>query len=167
MWCGRIGPGMATNTEPFGIEQSAVSVDRLQRELDGSSDDESGAHSAQVLSSVLDELFEDGSFTFEEEMVKGSLDELLVLLVALRDGGSHGKGLMEDLSQLFDADLSPGTVYPRLHELDEEGLLEVHELVRTKEYRLDDRDAARDQVAEAMQQHLAIGLFLRTALEEL
>jgi len=161
---------MATNTDvdPFDIEQSTVSIDRLQQELDGggeaTADD---PRSAQVLSSVLAELFPEESFTFEEETVKGSLDELLLLLVALRDGGSHGKGLMEDLSQLFDAQLSPGTVYPRLHELDEEGLFEVHELVRTKEYRLDDREAAREQIAEAMQQHLVMGLFLRTALDEL
>jgi len=161
---------MATNTDvdPFDIEQSTVSIDRLQQELDGggeaTADD---PRSAQVLSSVLAELFPEESFTFEEETVKGSLDELLLLLVALRDGGSHGKGLMEDLSHLFDAQLSPGTVYPRLHELDEEGLFEVHELVRTKEYRLDDREAAREQIAEAMQQHLVMGLFLRTALDEL
>jgi DNA-binding PadR family transcriptional regulator len=116
---------------------------------------------------VLEELFAGEEFDFDEEMIKGSLDELLLVLVALRDQGTHGKGLMEDLTELFDAPLSPGTVYPRLHGMAEADLLEVHELVRTKEYHLDGAADARERVTSAMRQHLTLGLFLGAALDEL
>ncbi|MFB6171586.1 MAG: helix-turn-helix transcriptional regulator [Haloarculaceae archaeon] len=158
---------MASNARDAELldDGPVISIDRLRNELeaDGSLDDQ---RSAQVLHSVLESLFPGEAFRFDEEMVKGSLDELLLLLVGLREDGTHGKGLMDDLSTLFDAQLSPGTVYPRLHELEEEDLLEMHELVRTKEYHVDDREAAREEIAAAMRQHLAIGLFLQTALDE-
>lgn len=159
---------MASNARDAELfdDGPAVSIDRLQHELETADAVPDDQRSAQVLYSVLESLFPGESFQFEEEMVKGSLDELLLLLVGLRDGGTHGKGLMEDLSTLFDAQLSPGTVYPRLHDLEEDELLAMHELVRTKEYRIDDREAAREQIAAAMRQHLALGLFLQTALDE-
>lgn len=159
---------MASNARDAELfdDGPAVSIERLRHELEAAEAMPDDQRSAQVLHTVLETLFPGESFAFEDEMVKGSLDELLLLLVGLRDGGTHGKGLMEDLSTLFDAQLSPGTVYPRLHELEEDELLEMHELVRTKEYRIDDREAAREQVAAAMRQHLVLGLFLRTALEE-
>lgn len=159
---------MASNARDAELfdDGPAVSIDRLQHELEAAEAVPDDQRSAQLLDTVLESLFADESFQFEEETVKGSLDELLLLLVGLRDGGTHGKGLMDDLSTLFDAQLSPGTVYPRLHDLEEGDLLEMHELVRTKEYRIDDRDAAREQIAAAMRQHLALGLFLQTALDE-
>jgi DNA-binding PadR family transcriptional regulator len=119
-----------------------------------------------VLTSVTNTLFDD-PFAFDESVVKGNLDEILLMLVALRDSDTHGKGLMEDLETVFDADLSPGTVYPRLHDLDDDDLLRVQELVRTKEYRIDDDEDARDRIEEAMRQHLALGFFFYAARDEL
>lgn len=153
--------------------QKGVSVDQLYRELsdvespstERSSD--SGHPSEEIVGAVTEELFPDRSFQFEETLVKNSLDELLLVLVALRDGDTHGKGLMEDLSHLFDARLSPGTVYPRLHDLEEEDILEMHELVRTKEYRIEDQDESKNRIESAMCQHLALGFVLYSALEEL
>ncbi|MFQ3318755.1 MAG: hypothetical protein ACI8UR_002347 [Natronomonas sp.] len=152
-------------------ERSGASVEQLYRELAG--DDEvvaeptdSEYRSAEVVSEVLGRLFPEESFAFDEEQVKLSLDEILLVLVALRESETHGKGLMDDLAALFDAQLSPGTVYPRLHELEEDDILEMHELVRTKEYRLDDPDAARARVESAMQQHLALGFIFYSALQE-
>lgn len=150
-----------------------ASIDQLYRELVAAdtatrgNDADATETSRAVVESVLEELFPGESFEFDEEHVKHALDELLVVLVALRDGETHGKGLMDDLAELFDAQLSPGTVYPRLHELDDEGVLEVHELVRTKEYRIADTAAAKAEVEAAMSQHLALGLVLYAALEEL
>lgn len=156
------------STEPDG-----TSVQRLYRELSGVEADATqngagpGHRTADVVADVTAQLFPEESFRFDEKLVKHSLEELLVVLVSLRDGGTHGKGLMEDLSEVFDAHLSPGTVYPRLHDLEEADVLEVHELVRTKEYRLDDVEAARDLVETAMAQHLAVGSVLSAALDEL
>lgn len=150
---------------------SGVSVERLYNEISGdpSTDGtpEPGQQSEEVLEAVLGSLFPDEEFAFDEETVKSDLDELLITLVGMRDSETHGKGLIEDISTLFDATLSPGTVYPRLHDLEEDGVLEMQELVRTKEYRIGDREASREKVADAMRQHLALGFFLYSALDEL
>ncbi|WP_255149699.1 PadR family transcriptional regulator [Halorarius halobius] len=164
---------MATNadgTELADVQEGSVSVGQLYREMvgGGSADDESiEQRSEAILAAVTESLFEDGEFEFAEETVKSNLDEILLMLVALRDSRTHGKGLMEDLESVFGADLSPGTVYPRLHELEDDDVLEVHELVRTKEYRIDDEEACRETVAAAMREHLALGFFFRAALEDL
>lgn len=155
-----------------GDGKHGTSVEQLYQELtdvgatesDGA---EPGRHSEEVVEAVTEQLFPDRTFQFEEDLVKNSLDELLLVLVSLRDGETHGKGLMEDLSQLFDARLSPGTVYPRLHDLEEDDVLEMHELVRTKEYRIDDHEETRARIESAMTQHLALGFVFYSALEEL
>lgn len=151
-------------------EQSdGVSVEQLYQEL---RDVESVAGEAEtngsdeLVGSVTDRLFPERSFRFDEALVKNSLDELLLVLVAMRESETHGKGLMEDLSELFDARLSPGTVYPRLHDLEEEDVLEMHELVRTKEYRLEDSAESRSRVEAAMCQHLALGFVFYSVLED-
>ena len=153
-------------------DTGGASVEQLYKELtaveSGGSDSGEPDHlSKEIVESVTEQLFPDRAFRFEEELVKNSLDELLLVLVALRDAETHGKGLMEDLSQLFDARLSPGTVYPRLHELEEEDVLEMHELVRTKEYRIEDLEETRDRIEAAMTQHLALGFVFYSALDEL
>ncbi len=120
----------------------------------------------QVLSSVMERLAVEESFEFDDEIVKQNLDEILIALIALRDG-THGKALIDDLSRLFDAQLSPGTVYPRLHDIEGDDVLSMHELVRTKEYSVADEDAAQSQIEQAMYHHLALGLFLHDSLDEL
>jgi hypothetical protein len=146
-----------------------ASVEQLYRELteaEAATTDADATGSAAVVDGVTGQLFEE-SFQFDEELVKHSLEELLLVLVELREADTHGKGLMDDLSTLFDARLSPGTVYPRLHDLEEEELLEMHELVRTKEYRIDDADTAHERVETAMRQHLALGFVFYSALQDL
>jgi hypothetical protein len=71
---------------------------------------------------------------------------------------------MTALAHQFDARLSPGTVYPSLHDLADEEVLRVLEMVRSKEYRVDDPDLARELLAGTMCQHLALGFFFREAL---
>ena len=149
-------------------ESTGASVERLYRELDAAetrADDETDLP-AELVGDVADELSEGRRLDFEEALVKESLDEVLLVLVALGEEGTHGKGLMSDLETFFGANLSPGTVYPRLHELEEEGLLEVHELVRTKEYRIADAEAAQDRIHQAFKQHFALGTIFDRALEE-
>lgn len=107
----------------------------------------------------------DPDATFDEELVTCSLDEILLALVTLRTEGTHGTGLIDDIDGLFGVEPSPGTVYPRLHDLDAEGPLARHDLVRTKQYVVDDDSAARERLESAMHQHLAVGLFLAAALD--
>jgi hypothetical protein len=147
--------------------EGSITVSQLRAELNGTGQPESpGTTVSEVVTEVEASLFGEDTFTFEETHVKSSLDELLLSLVALRDADTHGKQLLDDLAQEFDTILSPGTVYPRLHELCEEDVLQQRELVKTKEYTLDDVDAAGGAVAEAARQHLALGMVLRATLEE-
>lgn len=157
--------------------ESATSVSRLIDEISGDSDQRSDRSSADaeeatvspetVLRSVVDDVAPSADFEFDQEVVKQNLDEILLLLISLRERDTHGKGLMEDLDRLFDSRLSPGTVYPRLHDLEESDLLEMQEMVRTKEYRINDEETTREQVTSAMYQHVALGMLLYRGLTEL
>lgn len=120
-----------------------------------------------ILERVSTALFEESGFRFEESVVKENLDEILLLLVAHRSSDTHGKSLMGDLATIFNTRLSPGTVYPQLHDLEDADLLRVQELVRTKEYQVNSQEEVADQVSSAMEQHLALGLFYKAALAEL
>ncbi|QDX39519.1 PadR family transcriptional regulator [Salarchaeum sp. JOR-1] len=71
-----------------------------------------------------------------EEFVKARLDEVLLVLIAAHDGAS-GKELLNDL-RAHNCDLSPGTVYPHLRDLADEGILVTVDKVRSKEYQIDD-----------------------------
>ena len=125
---------------------------------------DSDAVPESLLASVVDDVA-DGALTVDDGLVTQSLDEILLALIALADDETHGTGLMEELSRLFGADLSPGTVYPRLHNLEADSQLRMHELVQTKQYSIDDTAAAESMIEEAMYQHLAIGLFLHASLD--
>lgn len=134
--------------------------------------DESSAHRTQsrpqeVLSYALSTLFSDTDFRFSEDVVKQNLDEVLLMLIALREDGTHGKGLMDDLGIHFQSRLSPGTVYPRLHDLEERGLLDRQEMVRTKEYLIADDDQVRAHLEHAMAQHLTLGYALYLSLGDI
>lgn len=148
---------------------TGASVERLYRELDAAetrADDETDLP-AKLAGDVADELSEGRRLDFEEALVKESLDEVLLVLVGLGEEGTHGKGLMSDLETVFGADLSPGVVYPRLHELEEEGLLEVQELVRTKEYRIADGPAVQRRIEATLKHHFALGAVFESALDGL
>ena len=103
---------------------------------------------------------------FEEALIKENLDEILLMLIALHEE-THGKELLSDLTHLFGAQLSPGTVYPSLHNLEDEDVLSMHAKVRTKEYSIADEEFVRATVERTMVQHLAFGLLLYAFLPRL
>jgi hypothetical protein len=147
-------------------DSESISVESLRKELQGLGDSADGGTAvSETVSEVETSLFGSEQFAYEETHIKSSLEELLVSLVALRETDTHGKQLLDDLGEQFDTMLSPGTVYPKLHGLCEEGPLNQRELVKTKEYVIDDADNARSAVAAAARQHLALGLVFRAALE--
>jgi DNA-binding PadR family transcriptional regulator len=157
---------MSSNGSQLRNETSgpqSVDLARLRAELDDGNASDEAALSA-IASTADRSLFPD-QFTFNEDRVKGSLDELLVMLAGVRSSETHGKQLIEDLDEQFDTPLSPGTVYPRLHELCDEGVLDRRELVRTKEYTINDPEQARATIAESARQHLALGLAFKAALD--
>jgi DNA-binding PadR family transcriptional regulator len=71
------------------------------------------------------------------------------------------------LDRLFSHRFSPGTVYPQLQELHQDGPLAKQDLVRTKEYAIDDQDAATERLRHTMQQHLALAAFYQKVLQQL
>lgn len=148
-------------------------LERLRTEISalegGGGDDAPGSDQAAdaILEEVVQGTISDEGFEFADETVKDNLNSVLLTLVAGRSADSNGKHLMDDLGRAFDSDLSPGTVYPKLHDLEEAGLLEKHELVRTKEYDIADAERFRERITEQMRQHLALGMYFHHALEEL
>ena len=128
-------------------DHHTLDVEQLYREFTGTTPTEANGsptvpdatdeapadRSARLVDGTMATLYPMDRFRFDEGVVKASLEDLLLLLVLTRGEETHGKGLMDDLGRLFDARLSPGTVYPRLHDLAEEGLLDSVEKVRTKE----------------------------------
>lgn len=139
--------------------------------LDGSERPEShDPPSRDAITESLDPVIDDvagGDIAVDDGLVTQSLEEILLAMIAVADGGTHGTGLMEGLEDQFGAQLSPGTVYPRLHDLEADDTLQMHELIQTKQYGIADSDAAAEQIAESAYQHLALGLFLHSSLDAL
>lgn len=153
--------GTGANTETGGtVEARTENNDAESGKLTVS------ARAANGSKTAVDAVFADvgADFDFDDAIVKENLEAILLVLISIR-GGAHGKRLMGDLSDVFDAQLSPGTVYPRLHDLEAAGVLSVHELVRTKEYTITDEERAHERIERAMCQHLALGAVFRSSLE--
>jgi|GEM_PF-976550 len=119
----------------------------------------------KIVNETVGGLFGD-HFRFDEEIVKHSLEEILIALVAVNDSNTHGKSLMEDISMVFDSRLSPGTVYPALHALEDEETLEQHKLVRTKVYEIGNSERSVERLEETMKQHLSVAMTLYSVLQE-
>jgi len=158
-------PQTTTPSEAAGESAQTVAPRLLQRISDTRRD----ATPEEVMSAVAEDLLGEDTQNVgvSEELVTQSLDEILVALIALRDDETHGTGLMEDVGALFDVEPSPGTLYPRLHDLESAGTLARHDLVQTKQYSIRDGEDASDRVERAMYQHLTVGLFLHAALDAL
>lgn len=131
------------------------------------------AESTEDVERELDELMDQvnaalptDDVTFDEALIKENLDEILLMLISLHEE-THGKELLSDLTHLFGAQLSPGTVYPSLHNLEDEDVLSMHAKVRTKEYSIADEEFVRATVERTMVQHLAFGLLLYAFLPRL
>jgi hypothetical protein len=148
-------------------ERQAATLDRLLRELPATGP---GAGPADEAPDAAPPFADVEPLTsrigFEEGRIVAALDAVLVLLVDAHETGVHGTALMDDLARLFDVRLSPGTVYPRLHDLVDDGLFEVHERVRTKDYTIADRERATELLESELRQHLALGYVLVATVEE-
>ncbi|MFO7791879.1 MAG: response regulator [Candidatus Saliniplasma sp.] len=102
---------------------------------------------------------------FVEDSLKSSvkdwcLEEILLLLIRIKEG-STGKDLMSFLNDLFVMDLSSSTVYPKLHDLEDQGVLKVQEHIRTKEYIVEDYKKAEEIVKDKIMQLYGIFTILR------
>lgn len=99
------------------------------------------------------------------DLLKAELDAVVIVLIAYH-GEANGKELLNDFSHCFGLMLSPGTLYPTLHRLEDSGVLHKHEKVRTKEYSIQDSERAQEYVEAVMLQHLAFGLLIEAILSQ-
>lgn len=81
------------------------------------------------MSRVIPALFEKDQI---ENLLKSFLD--IIVLSMLNGESVHGYQIIADLHIKFGVLLSPGTLYPLLYRLEEEGLVTVKELKRKKLY---------------------------------
>ena len=144
---------------------ASISVESLLEEirrLEGGHESETTV--STVISEAETELLGDASIQYEEKHVKDSLNVLLLSLISLRGKNTYGQQFVDDLDEEFDTTLNPGSIYPPLSELHESGRIEQLELARTKEYVLDDSDAARSDIVAATRQHFAMGVLFNVVL---
>ena len=151
--------------EETADETAAALLDTLRSHDTGEEDP--AAVTAEVLTDTERSIEDADRLRVDHGLVTQSLEELLLMLVGLRTNDASGKGIMEDLDRFLGVQPSPGTVYPTLHDLEERGLLDVHELVQTKEYLIDDEGAAAQALQEAARQHHAMGQLFQRALEDI
>ncbi|WP_254839785.1 helix-turn-helix transcriptional regulator [Natronomonas marina] len=155
-----LGDGRRSGFSRLLSELEQGSGDGVDLGTSSGGDAPAGPHPARQNIDLIEEaLFADSPFRLDESIINEGLEEILLVLISMRTEDTNGKTLMSDLIRLFDAQLSPGTVYPTLHELEQDETLEMFELVRSKEYRVEDRAAARSKVTEAARQFLALGAF--------
>jgi DNA-binding PadR family transcriptional regulator len=101
--------------------------------------------------------------TADEGDIVAHLDMVLLLLIAVR-GEVCGKELLQDLRRTFGVDLSPGTVYPHLSDLQDSGELTSRELKQRKLYSLaDERDVLND-IKEKLNRQIVSRLVLKALL---
>ncbi|MCQ4333897.1 hypothetical protein KM295_10470 [Natronomonas sp. F2-12] len=151
----------------IGQDEDSISAATLLEKLEKTPrSDEPGETVSDITTEVEASLFGSEQFSYERAQVLSSLEEVLVSLIVLQNRDPNGKQLLDTLAEDLDITLSPGTVYPRLVALCEDDLLKRRELVKTIEYRFDDSDKARSNVAAAARQHLALGLLFRTVVEQ-
>lgn len=160
---GKTGSILATTDE---------SVGRLyERILEESSSESEGPDTGdstmeERFDEIIDALF-DEDVEFDRSFVTDNLESILLLFARLKDDETHGMGLIREIDAVFDVELSPGIVYPKLHELQEEGLLRNQELVHTKVYNVTDESETTTRIDDATRQHLVLGFMYARVLGEL
>lgn len=118
-----------------------------------------------VAATMEGQLGDEALHTISDDIIVEHIDEVLLLLIAVHNGAC-GKVLLQDIRRLFGADLSPGTVYPHLKSLADEGVLEVRELARRKVYELSDTETVVSRVDAVVGQLLTFSLVLKAATTE-
>ena len=158
---------MSTQRLEETADETAAALLETLRSQGGAGEEDPAAVTAEILNETARSIEDADRLRVDHGLVTQSLEELLLMLVGLRTNDASGKGIMEDLDRFLGAQPSPGTVYPTLHDLEERGLLDVHELVQTKEYLIDDEGAAAQALREAARQHRAMGQLFQRALDDI
>jgi DNA-binding PadR family transcriptional regulator len=138
--------------KPEMIERLVASHDKLILTTDD----------VTVLSSEsLEEL--DAANEFVERFVKEYLDMVVLALIVRRP--MCGTDIIDVVHKNFNVLLSPGTIYPLLHELEESGLLECEYTIKKKIYRpvRGSEVKIRSMLGEHLQTNEFLNRFLKSA----
>lgn len=145
-------------------------IDLLLHELDDQNDQQLG-QSSDLPTYPSEENDRPGDtssmgWRLERSFASEYLDELIITIL-LRRGEANGMDIIRELTHLFGVQFSPGTVYPHLHSLEDEGVLECRECVQTKEYSIDDRQTAREYIDSTVGQLSRLSEYLDVTVREL
>lgn len=106
-----------------------------------------------------------GGVHLDRSFVSEYLDELIIAIL-FRCDEANGMDIIREFTHRFGVQFSPGTVYPHLHSLEEEGVLVCRERVRTKEYRIDDPEAAAAYLDSVLSQLSCLEQFMSATVQE-
>lgn len=96
-----------------------------------------------------------------QRFVKDEL-ETIVLALVLREP-MCGADIIKEIHIKFDVLLSPGTIYPLLHDLKMKGLLECEYGVKTKNYK--PSEGAQEKIRKMSEEHIKASRFLSQFLQ--
>lgn len=96
-----------------------------------------------------------------QRFVKDELETIILALV-LREP-MCGTDIIKTIHSKFNVLLSPGTIYPLLHELEEKGLLKCEYGVKTKTYR--PMEGAEEKIHQMLEEHVKASRFLSRFLQ--
>jgi hypothetical protein len=106
-----------------------------------------------------------GSVQLDRSFVSEYLDELIIAIL-FRCDEANGMDIIREFTHRFGVQFSPGTVYPHLHSLEDEGILVCRESVQTKEYSIDDPEAAAAYLDSVLSQLSCLEQFMSATVQE-
>jgi DNA-binding PadR family transcriptional regulator len=106
-----------------------------------------------------------GSVHLDRSFVSEYLDELIIAIL-FRCDEANGMEIIREFTHRFGVQFSPGTVYPHLHSLEDEGILACRESVQTKEYRIDDPEAAAAYLDSVLFQLSRLEEFINATVQD-
>ncbi|ERH09216.1 MAG: transcriptional regulator PadR-like family [halophilic archaeon J07HX64] len=106
-----------------------------------------------------------GGVHLDRSFVSEYLDELIIAIL-FRCDEANGMDIIREFTHRFGVQFSPGTVYPHLHSLEDEGILICRERVQTKEYSIDDPEAAAAYLGSVLSQLSCLEQFMSATVEE-
>ena len=106
-----------------------------------------------------------GGVNLDRSFVSEYLDELIIAIL-FRCDEANGMDIIREFTHRFGVQFSPGTVYPHLHSLEEEGVLVCRECVQTKEYRIDNPEAAAAYLDSVLAQLSCLEQFVSATVQD-
>lgn len=151
-------PGISGETEPDNVTQPSNDSPSPPYTMTPLTD--------QTVCTMEDWVGDDYLHSIKRKDVIARLDEILLQLIMTREMAC-GKELTQDLRCLFNVDLSPGTVYPHLSDLTDEGILNVTEMKCQKIYTIADLSGTVDRIETAVNRQVTFALVMKALLVDI